>query len=104
VQRRRIPNAIQSKHADNNASDYEIAIYPNPTSTVFTVKQYNANTITANADLDITIVSMDGKVVFTTSTLANKPIFVSNLAAGCYQVIIKDGNNNLFYKKLIKTE
>ena len=54
--------------------------------------------------MDITIVSMDGKVVFTTSTLANKPIFVSNLAAGCYQVIIKDGNNNLFYKKLIKTE
>ena len=90
--------------ADNNASDYEIAIYPNPTSTVFTVKQYNANTITANAELDITIVSMDGKVVFTTSTLTNKPIFVSNLAAGCYQVIIKDGNNNLFYKKLIKTE
>jgi hypothetical protein len=90
--------------ADNNASDYEIAIYPNPTSTVFTVKQYNANTITAYAALDITIVSMDGKVVYTTSTLANKPIFVSNLAAGCYQVIIKDGNNNLFYKKLIKTE
>jgi len=90
--------------ADNNESDYEIAIYPNPTSTAFGVKQFNVNTITANSELSIIILSMDGQVVHFTNTLANRPIYVADLAAGCYQVIIKDSNSNLFYKKLIKTE
>lgn len=90
--------------ADNNDSEYEIAIYPNPTSTVFSVKQFNANSVAANSELNITILNLAGQVAYTTRTLANKPIYVSNLAAGCYQVVIKDSNNNLFYKKLIKTE
>ncbi len=89
---------------DNNESDYEIALYPNPTSTVFSIKLLNVNTISVNAELAIAILSMDGRVVYTANTLANKPIYVSNLAAGCYQVIIKDSNSNVFYKKLIKTE
>ena len=89
---------------DNNESDYEIALYPNPTSTVFSIKLLNVNTISVNAELAIAILSMDGRAVYTANTLANKPIYVSNLAVGCYQVIIKDSNSNVFYKKLIKTE
>ena len=90
--------------ADNNAQDYELVLYPNPTSTVFSVKQENVHTSATNSILEITILSMDGQYIYNTHISANKSIQISNLAAGCYQVIIKDSNNNRFYKKLIKTE
>jgi len=90
--------------ADENEADYEIVIYPNPSATAFSIKQDNTNAITANEELNITILSMDGSVIYSAKTYINKPINISHLAAGCYQIIIMDNKNKLFYKKLIKTE
>lgn len=89
---------------NNNNTNYEIFIYPNPTVREFHIKLVNSTSIAANEEMHVSIFSLDGRLVYATQTLTNMPIFVSGLAAGCYQVVIKDSSSNIFNKKLVKTE
>jgi len=77
--------------------DYEIVLFPNPTQDYFTVSSTTEN------EFSITIYEISGKEVLSQLKSKNKSsINIQNLKSGIYFVSIKDENENISIKRLIK--
>ena len=78
---------------EENTVVYNLSVFPNPTSDVIRV-EFNS-TVTDN--LQITILSIDGKVVYNkmygTTNQLQQDISVSELPAGNYFVYLRNGNH-----------
>ncbi|PQB04106.1 hypothetical protein BST85_03710 [Aureitalea marina] len=74
----------------------ELAIYPNPATNLINIRGLNA------AGVTIQMVDLQGRTVLEANLDANSQIDVSNLSAGLYQMVIRNGNQVLGSRKLIK--
>ncbi len=92
------------KQLDRKEALLNMNIYPNPTSTAFSVKPVYQVTNNQYQNFDIEVLSMQGKLMLNTVADEHAQINISQLPAGCYQIIITDENKYHYYKKLIKTE
>ncbi len=89
-------NSIPTSLKQNNEFEATLEIYPNPSNEKLIV---NSSSILK----EITIVSVEGKVLITNSSLQNeKSIDISNLNKGIYFLRITTSNNEMVTKKIVK--
>lgn len=81
----------------NHELENAVSVYPNPTSSVFTVNDTQNTTIT-----DVLIYDTLGKDITNTVVKVNKNTYdVSGLNSGMYMVLIKNEQGDLAVKKLL---
>lgn len=80
----------------------DMIIYPNPSANIFLIKKITSDS--DDEEINITILTMQGKTALQLKTKLNTPADITGLPAGFYQIQIKDGANNRFIKPFIKTD
>ena len=73
-----------------------LALYPNPATNVLYMEGL------PQADLEVRIVDMQGRIVMSQSIQTNNGLDVSSLTSGMYQLMIVDGNTIVGNKKFVK--
>ena len=73
-----------------------LALYPNPATNVLYMEGL------PQADLEVRIVDMQGRIVMSRSIQSNSGLDVSSLNSGMYQLMIVDGNTIVGNKKFVK--
>ncbi|CAM3981167.1 MULTISPECIES: PQQ-dependent sugar dehydrogenase [Flavobacterium] len=82
-----------------NSPDFEsngFSLYPNPTSSSFTIS--NSTTVLIR---EIQLFDVTGKLVLTKDISENKTIHTSSLSKGIYTVTLLDNNNKRYNSKLV---
>jgi len=80
----------------NEVSNTSFAIYPNPTSGLFTINYTSTNTV------NVAIIDITGKYVYTNTINSSTEIDVSDLQKGLYFVrLIDEASSDIIVKKLI---
>ncbi len=80
----------------HDISDVSVAIYPNPTNSVFTIA------IGEDMIMDVSILDVTGKLIYNSTINTTSQVNVSDFQKGIYLVHLLDkSTNNLLIKKLI---
>lgn len=85
---------------ESELKDYNISLYPNPTTSVLNLKFESLSV----SNLKVDIMSIDGKIVKSTtlSNLENRQVDISNLSKGVYVTNFYSGNTRIASKRLVK--